>query len=147
MMAAIGPLNPLGEGAPPPPTLSFATVVSAGAATTTSSVGVVSTYCKEPALCMSRQDMESSAEPYRNALLGRFAFNRPPMEIVQKFFISLGLKGDCFVGLLEANHVLIRPTLKKTTLGSLYTELGSFKMPPWLCQSGHQISKLIRTSL
>nr|XP_027101055.1 uncharacterized protein LOC113720377 [Coffea arabica] len=35
------------------------------------------------------------------------------MEIIRGFFVSLGLKGDCEVGLLDLNHVLIRPSLEE----------------------------------
>ena len=47
------------------------------------------------------------AEPFRNALVGHFAFNHPPMEVIQKFVVSFGLKGDCPVSLLDLNHVLL----------------------------------------
>lgn len=52
-------------------------------------------------------------EPYPNVLIGRFAFSRPPMEIIQKFCVSLGLKSSCSVGLLDSNHVFIRPSLEE----------------------------------
>ena len=44
---------------------------------------------------------------FHNALVGRFNTGRPPMEVVHKFFMTLGLKGSCSVGLLDAKHVLI----------------------------------------
>nr|XP_027086510.1 uncharacterized protein LOC113708247 [Coffea arabica] len=42
---------------------------------------------------------------------GRFSAGRPSMEAIQKFFVMLGLKGHCSVGLLDEKHVLIRPVV------------------------------------
>lgn len=72
--------------------------------------GKLASHKGEPALVISRQEMLALAEPFRNALVGRFAFSRPPMEILRKFFISLGLKASCPIGLLDSNHILIRPS-------------------------------------
>lgn len=53
--------------------------------------------------------MLSIASPFSNALVGRFATGQPPMETIRKFIVSLGLKGDCPVGLLDTKHILLRP--------------------------------------
>ena len=81
--------DPLGAGAHPLSGKSFATAVLAEALIedVSSGIGVVSTYRGELAL--------------------RFAFNKALMEVVRKFFVSLGLKGECFVGLLDSSHALI----------------------------------------
>ena len=56
-------------------------------------------------------------EPFHNALVGRFAFRRPLMDVIRKFINSLGLKGECLVGSLDANHELIRPALEEDYMG------------------------------
>ncbi|XP_071905711.1 uncharacterized protein [Coffea arabica] len=53
------------------------------------------------------------AAPYSNALVGRFAFGRPSMEIIRKFIVSLGLKGECPIGLLDSKHILLRPSVEE----------------------------------
>ena len=35
------------------------------------------------------------------------------MEVIRKFVVLLGLKGDCPVGLLDDKHVLLRPSLEE----------------------------------
>nr|XP_027109380.1 uncharacterized protein LOC113729260 [Coffea arabica] len=107
--------------APKPPDLgdgngrSFAAVVAArsAAAIVDEGIGEISLYRGEPALRLSRQEMQTLAAPYRNALVGRFPSIRPSMEAVRKFFVSLGLKGECAVGLLDQRHILIRPVLEE----------------------------------
>ena len=78
-----------------------------------SDIGSLGSHRGELALVISRQDLLILTEPYKNVLVGRFAFRRPPMEVIRKFFVSLGLKSSCFVGLLDSNHVLMRPTLEE----------------------------------
>lgn len=51
------------------------------------------------------------AEPFKNALVGRFLFNMPSIEVIRKFVVSLGLKDKCDVGLLDSNNILIRLAL------------------------------------
>ena len=76
-------------------------------------LGWCSTHRGEPALRLSHQEMTLLSSPFQNALVGRFPFRRPPMEVIRGFFVSLGLRGDCEVGLLDLNHVLIRPSLEE----------------------------------
>ncbi|XP_071909746.1 uncharacterized protein [Coffea arabica] len=73
-------------------------------------LGRCATHRGEPALLLSQNDLHLLSTPFKNALVGRFPFRRPPMEAIRGFFVSLGLKGDCDVGLLDLNHVLIRPS-------------------------------------
>ena len=110
-MAAAKPPDIHGSGAG----RSFAAVVANGSpdAVCDEGIGEVSLYRGEPSLRLSRQDMCALAAPYRNALVGRFAAARPSMEVVRKFFVSLGLKGECDVGLLDQRHILIRPALEE----------------------------------
>ena len=73
----------------------FAEVLMDGTGTEdgTTAVGRLGSYRGEPALVLSRQDMDNIAAPYHNVLVGRFAFSRPPMEVISRFFTALGLKG------------------------------------------------------
>lgn len=76
-------------------------------------LGVLALHKGEPAFWISKKDMQVLAKPYRNALIGRFTYSRPSMEVIRSFFMSLGSKGGCSVGLLDSNHILIRPTTEK----------------------------------
>ena len=40
------------------------------------------------------------------------------MEVIRNFFVDLGLRGNCSVGLLDHNHVLIHPMMEE-----VYTRL------------------------
>ena len=65
---------------------SFASVVSGMALGEKDiALGVVSTFRGEPALRVSHQGISFLSEPFRNALVGRFAFSGPPMELIRKF--------------------------------------------------------------
>lgn len=64
----------------------------------------------EPASELSKDEMSKLAEPFRNVFVERFTSCRPPTKDIRKFFVSLGLKGACSVGLLDSNHILIQPT-------------------------------------
>ncbi|XP_071933805.1 uncharacterized protein [Coffea arabica] len=94
-------------------TKSFADVTAGGEAVAVPELGSLGSHRGEPALIISRQELTALAVPFRNALIGRFALRRPPMESIRKFFVSLGLKGEVSVGLLDAKHVLIRPSLEE----------------------------------
>lgn len=105
---------PATEGAPgcAAPSKSFADMLSGSGRLEVSNIpdlGCCSIHRGEPALRLSQRDMHLLSMPFKNALVGRFPFRRPPMEVIRGFFVSLGLKGDCEVGLLDMNHVLIRP--------------------------------------
>ena len=73
-----------------------------------------------------------ACEPFCNALVGRFAFNNPPMDAIHKFFMSLDFKGDCSVGLLDATHILIQSFLEEN-----YTRI--FVCRIWFTQSSPMI--------
>ncbi|XP_071920617.1 uncharacterized protein [Coffea arabica] len=92
------------------PAKTFASVLSQSPSSASSGVGLLSTYKGEPSLVISRQDMLQIAAPYSNALVGRFAVGRPSMELIRKFIVSLGLRGECPIGLLDSKHILLRPS-------------------------------------
>ena len=80
------------NGAPSPPTRSFAAILSSNSnSVDLFDPGTISTYRREPALQMSKQTMMQLAQPFHNALVGRFAFSRPPMDVIRKFFLSVRL--------------------------------------------------------
>lgn len=101
------PDHPPGRGLPPP-ARSFVAMLFAGSSMGSSEPGIVSTFRGEPALRMSHGEMLLLAEPFPNVLVGRFAYGRPSMKQIRRFIVSLGLKGDCPVGLLDSKHVLLR---------------------------------------
>lgn len=94
---------------------TFASVLSGSISSPVNSidVGCLTVHRGEPSLRLTRQEMLSISQPFSNSLVGRFAAGRPPMESICKFIISLGLKGECPVGLLDQKHVLLRPTLNE----------------------------------
>ena len=47
-------------------------------------------------------------QPFKLALVGKFSFGHPPMDVSQKFFVSLGLKGNSQISLLDNRHILIK---------------------------------------
>ena len=133
-MAAAWPPNPT-QGDPPRPSKSFADIVAGRELSVGREIGTLGYHRGEPALVWSRQELVGLTEPYKNALVGRLTFKRPTMEVIRRFFITLGLKGSCSVGLLDAKHVLIRPELEED-----YTRL--FVRRTWFIQqSSMQISK------
>nr|XP_027103207.1 uncharacterized protein LOC113724514 [Coffea arabica] len=107
---------------------SFAAVVADNGSEEGFNPGTVSTFRGEPALRIAKKDIMQLALPFQHALVGRFSYSRPPMETVRKFFLSLDLKRECAVALLDSNHVLIRPTLEED-----YTRL--FVRRTWFIKS------------
>ncbi|KAK9179061.1 hypothetical protein WN943_028257 [Citrus x changshan-huyou] len=67
----------------------------------------------EPAVHFSAAEIQTMAEPFKLSLVGKFSFGRPPMELIRKFFVSLGLKGNCQISLLDSRHVLIKLVLEE----------------------------------
>ena len=116
--AATTPDPPLGVAGKPPVVKSFAAALTGNATASSCNdiipdFGQLSTFRGEPALLISREEILTLSEPFKNFLVGRFAYSRPPMELIRKFVVSLGLKGDYPVGLLDNNHVLFCPCLEK----------------------------------
>ena len=52
-------------------------------------------------------------EPFKLSLVGKFSYGRPQMEMIQKFFASLGLKGDVQALLLDNKHMLMKLQFEK----------------------------------
>lgn len=67
----------------------------------------------EPAVHFSAAEIQTMAEPFKLSLVGKFSFGRPPMELIRNFFVSLGLKGNCQISLLDPRHVLIKLALEE----------------------------------
>lgn len=63
---------------------SFAEALSASSSCglTIPDLGVLSAYRGEPALLISKAKLTQLAEPFKNALVGHFAFGRPSMEMI-----------------------------------------------------------------
>lgn len=55
----------------------------------------------EPAVLFSAEEVKAMAKPFKQALVGKFCSGRPSMDVIRKFFVSLGLKGNCQVSLLD----------------------------------------------
>ncbi|XP_027158250.1 uncharacterized protein LOC113759869 [Coffea eugenioides] len=68
----------------------------------------VSTHRGEPAVSFARDVIETVAQPFCFTLVSKFSRNRPRMEDIKRFFLSLDLKGSFSIGLLDSRHVLIR---------------------------------------
>ena len=84
---------------------SFAAALVGGAAAGDSScslldIGACSSLKGEPVFLTSREAEMKLVEPLSNALVGPFAFFRPSMESIRKFFMTLGLRGACVTPLL-----------------------------------------------
>lgn len=45
------------------------------------------------------------AKPFKLALVGKFSFGRPSVDVIRKFFVFLGLKGSYQVSLLNNRRV------------------------------------------
>ena len=48
------------------------------------------------------------ATPFKLSLVDKFSYNRTRMELISRFFSSLGLKGNSQVSLLDNHHILIK---------------------------------------
>lgn len=47
-------------------------------------------------------------EPFKLALLRKFSFGRPPVDVICKFFVSFWLKVNSQVLLLDNGHIIIK---------------------------------------
>ncbi|GAV80677.1 DDE_4 domain-containing protein, partial [Cephalotus follicularis] len=54
----------------------------------------------EPSIFFSQNEISSLALPFKHALVGKFSHGRPPMEEIQKVFLTL----DC-IGAIDGVHV------------------------------------------
>ena len=55
----------------------------------------------------STDEVQAMAAPFKLTLVGKFSHNRPRLELIRKFFTSLGLLGKSQISLLDNRHVLI----------------------------------------
>ncbi|KAH9662191.1 reverse transcriptase domain-containing protein [Citrus sinensis] len=108
----INPASILNPDAPPHPQKSFSDVVS-GPKDSTISFKPASLMRGEPAVIFTTEEIAVMAEPFKLALVGKFSFGRPSMDIIRKFFISLGLKGNSQISLLDNRHILIKLSLEE----------------------------------
>lgn len=70
----------------------------------------------EPTVLFSAEEIKAMVEPFKQALVGKFSFGQAFMDVIRKFFVSLGLKGNCQVSLLDHHHVLIKLSLEEDYL-------------------------------
>lgn len=70
----------------------------------------------EPTVCFSEEEIDKLAAPFNHVLVGKFSHGRPSMELVRKAFAAIGFSGSYSLGLLDHRHVLIRFTLKVTSI-------------------------------
>ena len=47
-------------------------------------------------------------EPFKLAFVSKFSFYRLPMNVIRNYFVSLGLKGNLQISLLDNRHILIK---------------------------------------
>ena len=56
-------------------------------------------------------------ELFKLAFVGKFSFGRPPVDVVRKLFVSLRIKGDSQVFLLDNRHISIILKMRNIILG------------------------------
>lgn len=61
----------------------------------------------KPALKISKDLVDSVANPFRYMLVGKFSHGRPTMVVSRAAFTKLGLKGDVSLGHFDSKHMLI----------------------------------------
>lgn len=71
-------------------------------------IKIVSSFEGESNVYFFTNEVQAMAAPFKLTLVGKFSYNRPRMELIQKFFASLGLNGKSQVSLLDNRHVLIK---------------------------------------
>ncbi|KAH9750076.1 hypothetical protein KPL70_005587 [Citrus sinensis] len=108
----INPASILNPDALPHPQKSFSDVVS-GPKDSSIPFKPASLMRGEPAVIFTTEEIAAMAEPFKLALVGKFSFGRPSMDIIRKFFVSLGLKGNSQISLLDNRHILIKLSLEE----------------------------------
>ena len=63
-----------------------------------------STHRGEPVIFFTEEEINIMAAPFKLSLVGKFSFDRPPIDIIRKFF---GLKGNVEISLLDPLYILI----------------------------------------
>lgn len=67
----------------------------------------------EPYVIFSTEEIAIMVEPFKLVLVGKFSFGCPSMDIIRKFFISLDLKGNSQISLLDNRHILIKLSMEE----------------------------------
>ncbi|KAL9407486.1 hypothetical protein AB3S75_046100 [Citrus x aurantiifolia] len=91
-----------------------------------------STHKGEPTIFFTEEEINIMVAPFKLALVGKFSFGRPPIDIIRNFFVALGLKGNVEITLLDHHHILIQLHLEED-----YTRI-------WLHQSWFIDGKAMR---
>ena len=65
-------------------------------------------YKGEAAVVFSKAEADKLATPFHWAMVGKFSYGRPSLEGIRKFFSSLNLRDQVFIGLLDYRHVLLK---------------------------------------
>lgn len=88
------------------PTKSFVDIIN-GPIVTTVPIKTISSFEGEPFLQFWAIEVQAMAAPFKLSLVGKFSYNRPPMEIIHNFFASLKLKGKSQVSFLNNQYILM----------------------------------------
>ena len=72
-----------------------------------------STYIGKPAIFFTEKEINIMAAPFKLSLVGKFSFCRPPIDVIRKSFVPLGLKGNVEISLLDSRHILIQLHLEE----------------------------------
>ncbi|KAH9684252.1 protein WVD2-like 3 [Citrus sinensis] len=72
-----------------------------------------STHKGEPAIFFTEEEINIMAAPFKLSLVGKLSFGRPPIDVIRKFFVALGLKGNVEISLLDPCHILIQLHLEE----------------------------------
>lgn len=67
----------------------------------------------ELGVLFSAEEVWDIVEPFKLALVGKFSFDHPLMDVIRKFSVSFGLKGYFQVSLINNRHVLIKLEMKE----------------------------------
>ncbi|KAH9684248.1 hypothetical protein KPL70_013486 [Citrus sinensis] len=113
---------------------SFADIIN-GPAPPTVPIKSVSSFEGEPSVHFSADEVQAMAAPFKLTLVGKFSHNRPRLELIRKFFASLGLLGKSQISLLDNRHVLINLHVEED-----YTRLW-VKQTWYVCGSAMRIFK------
>ena len=62
----------------------------------------------EATVYFSQEEINKVAAPFKLSLVGKFSHGWPKLEDIGKFFHTLDLKQNVFVGHMDSRHVLLR---------------------------------------
>lgn len=64
-------------------------------------------------ILFSAEKVKVMVKPFKLALVGKFSFGQPSTDLIRKFFVTLRLKENSQVSLLDNGHVLINLSIKE----------------------------------